>query len=66
MERELAVYTHIYMKMKDGETQEAAIERFIETIESVGLEWLTITEDDVHIKMNGLTIFFTAKTCQFF
>ena len=49
MERELAVYTHIYMKMKDGETQEAAIERFIETIESVGLEWLTITEDDVHI-----------------
>ena len=37
------------MKMKDGETQETAIERFIEIIESVGLEWLTITENDVHI-----------------
>jgi len=46
MERELAISCGmLYLKMKDGETKEQAIDRLTDLLESVGVDWNCDTDE---------------------
>lgn len=49
MKRELAVSTYIYMDMLDGETQDDAVDRLYQALESAGLSCLDFDNDNVSI-----------------
>lgn len=43
--KELAFWTRIYLKMKDGETQAEAEQRMLDAIEGAGLDWLDANDE---------------------
>lgn len=51
MERELAISVGmLYLRMKDGETKEEAINRLLDLIESVGVSWNSYDEDEAEVR----------------
>lgn len=51
MDRELAVSCGmLYLKMKDGETKEQAIDRLTDLLESVGVDWACYDEDEAEVR----------------
>lgn len=46
-EKELVVFGTFYLKMKNGETQKEAEERFINKLEDSGIDWLDTFESEV-------------------
>ena len=51
MERELAINIGmLYLKMKDGETKEEAIDRLTNLLESVGIEYCCYDEDEAEVR----------------
>ena len=51
MERELAIsFGMLYLKMKDGETKEQAIDRLTDLLESVGVDWNCYDADEAEVR----------------
>ena len=51
MDRELAISCGmLYLKMKDGETKEQAIDRLTDLLESVGVDWNCYDEDEAEVR----------------
>lgn len=51
MDRELAVSCGmLYLKMKEGETKEQAIDRLTDLLESVGVDWNCYDEDEAEVR----------------
>lgn len=51
MDRELAISVGmLYLKMKDGETKEEAIDRLTNLLESVGIDYNCYDEDEAEVR----------------
>ena len=51
MERELAIsFGMLYLKMKDGETKEQAVDRLTDLLESVGVDWNCYDTDEAEVR----------------
>lgn len=51
MERELAINIGmLYLKMKDGETKEEAIDRLTNLLESVGVDYCCYDENEAEVR----------------
>ena len=49
-ERELAACFTLYLKMNDTETKDEALDRLLEKLDMVGIEWCFDEEYDVEVR----------------